>query len=398
MFTSFFYLLRSVGIMVSMTEWLTFIEALNKGLNEADFSRFYHMSRSILVKSEADFDKFDQAFLEYFEAVELQSDIPEAIMRRLNKLRFRDDDDEREPESFILNEAEDVSDLKKELWERLKKQKSEHNGGRFFIGTGGEALFGNDGNGFKGLRVGGESRRRVAMEIAGERRFRDFRDDQALDTRSFQMAFRTLRQFSNRVEAPKSVLNLDETIRRTGDNCGRLKLVFEKPRKNIVKLLLLIDSGGSMDKHSRLCTALFQAVSRSSHFKDLKIYYFHNCIKDKLYKSPTIDRKQAIQSDWVLNNISADYKVIIVGDALMDMSELNNSYYVGSTLMPSGLAWLKKFTARYSHLIWLNPADGLMVKSRFWARSYNRICEEVDMQRLTIEGLGRSFKKLLAAR
>ena len=397
MFTSFFYLLRSAGINVSMTEWLTFIEALDKGLNEAGFTRFYYLARSILVKSEADFDRFDQAFLEYFQALEFQGDIPASIMSRLNKNKLREPDD-LNPESLALNELEDESEMEKKLWERLKKQKSEHNGGHFFVGTGGEALFGNDGDGVKGIRVGGRSKRRVAMAVAGERRFRDFREDQVLDVRSFQMAFRTLRQFSNRVEAPKDVLNLDETIRRTAENCGRLGLVFEKPRKNIVKLLLLIDSGGSMDKHSHLCTALFQAVSRSNHFKDLKIYYFHNCIKDKLFKTPAIDRTQTIQTEWVLKNISADYKVIMVGDALMDMSELNNSYYVGSTLMPSGLTWLKRFTARFRHLLWLNPADSLLMKSRFWARSYNRIREEVEMHRLTVEDLGRSFKKLMAAR
>ena len=397
MFTSFFYLLRSGGIKVSLTEWLTLIEALDQGLNDNGFTGFYYLARSILVKSEADFDKFDQAFLEYFQTLDLENGIPAAILSRLNKPR-RPHDDERAPESLVLNAAEDDLDLEKMLRERLAQQKSEHNGGHFFVGTGGEALFGNDGDGLKGLRVAGESRNRVAMKIAGERRFRDFREDQVLDVRSFQMAFRTLRQFSNRVEAPKNVLNLDETIRRTGDNCGRLELVFEKPRKNIVKLLLMTDSGGSMDKYSHLCAALFQAVSKSNHFKDLKIFYFHNCIKDRLYKTPKIDRRKSVPTEWVLNNIGADYKVIIVGDALMDMSELNNGYYVGSCLMPSGLAWLKRFTARYRHLLWLNPADGLMTKSRFWARSYNRISQEVEMHRLTIEGLGRSFKKLLAAR
>lgn len=397
MFTLFFYLLRSVGIMVSMTEWLTFIDALNKGLNEAGFTRFYYMARSILVKSEADFDKFDYAFLKYFHGLDPEEGLPEAMMGWLNRPGRRAKDD-RDPKSFDLDPSEGINEMEEMLRERLKKQKSEHNGGHFFVGTGGEALFGNDGDSVEGLRVGGESERRMAMTIAGERRYRDFREDLVLDTRGFQMAFRALRQFSNRVEAPKNVLNLDETIRRTGDNCGRLKLVFEKPRKNIVKLMLLIDSGGSMDKYSHLCAALFQAVNKSNHFKDLKIYYFHNCIKGMLYKTPEIDRKHSVQTDWVLGNIDGDYKVIIVGDALMDISELNNSYYVGDCLMPSGMIWLKRFTARYRHLIWLNPADNLMMKSRFWARSCNRICEEVEMHRLTIEGLGQSFKKLMAAR
>lgn len=395
MFTSFFYLLRSAGIKVSMTEWLTFIEALNTGLNEAEFTRFYYLARSILVKSEADFDKFDQAFLIFFHSIIPEGHISDEMMGWLDK-PSRGKKYDRDPEA--PNTEEDARDFWQMLREMLKEQDSEHNGGSRFVGTGGSSVFGHDGEINEGLRVSGESQRRAAMEVASARRFRDFRDDLVLNTRSFQMAFRALRQFSNRVEAPKNILNLDETIRRTGDNCGRLELVFEKPRKNIVKLMLLIDSGGSMDEYSHLCTALFQAVNKSNHFKDLKIFYFHNCIKGRLYTTPAIDRLDSIPTDWVLANIDGEYKVIIVGDALMDMSELNNSYYIGDTLMPSGLTWLKRFTTRYRHLVWLNPADNYMTKSRFWARSYNRIRQEVEMYRLTIEDLGRSFKKLMAAR
>jgi uncharacterized protein with von Willebrand factor type A (vWA) domain len=395
MFTSFFYMLRSAGIMVSMTEWLTFIEALNKGLNEAEFTRFYHLARAILVKSEADFDKFDQAFLTFFHLIVPEEQISDEVMGWLDKPRLREkyDRDRQTPKA-----EEDARDFWRMLRDMLKEQDSEHNGGSRFVGTGGSAVFGHDGEMNKGLRVGGESQRRAARETAGARRFRDFRDDQVLNARSFQMAFRALRQFSNRVEAPKDVLNLDETIRRTGDNCGRLELVFEKPRKNIVKLMMLIDSGGSMDEYSHLSASLFQAVDKSNRFKDLKIFYFHNCIKGRLYTTPAIDRQYSIPTDWVLANIDGEYKVIIVGDALMDMSELNDSYRVGDALMPSGLTWLKRFKTRYRHLVWLNPGGDYITENAFWARSHHRIRQEVDMYRLTIEDLGRSFKKLMAAR
>jgi uncharacterized protein with von Willebrand factor type A (vWA) domain len=358
-------------------------------------TRFYHLARSVLVKSEADFDKFDRAFLEHFKSLESKEGLPDEIMSWLNK-PGRGKDGGRGQGG--LNDERDDRDFEKMLQDLIRTQKSEHDGGHHFIGTGGDALFGHDGEADSGLRVGGESGRLAAMAIAGERRFRDFREDLVLDTRSFQMAFRTLRQLSNRVEAAKNVLNLDETVRRTGDNCGRLELVFEKPRKNIVKLMLLIDSGGSMDKYSYLSTALFQAVNKTTHFKDLKIYYFHNCIKDKLYETPQIDRKKSIKTDWILNNISNDYKIIIIGDALMDISELNNSYYVESALMPPSMVWLRRFKARYRHLLWLNPVEKSMLRNKLWARSYYRISEEIEMHRLTVEGLGRSFKKLMSAR
>ena len=162
--------------------------------------------------------------------------------------------------------------------ERKTEQKTEHNGGSYWIGTNGTSTFGHNGKQPGGIRIGGQSALKSAFQVVGDRRFADFRNDKALNIRQFQVAFRRLRQFSSKIEAPKTELDLDGTIDSTCNNGGYLKLEFEKPRKNTVKLLLLFDSGGTMMPFSTLCNNLFQAVHKANHFKDVKTYYFHNCI------------------------------------------------------------------------------------------------------------------------
>ena len=284
------------------------------------------------------------------------------------------------------------------LLERLQEQDSEHNGGKYWIGTGGMSVFGNAGNASNGIRVGGESIRKSAMQVASERKFHDFRSDQVLNTRQFQMAFRRLRQFSSRVDAPKTELDIEGTIEETGNQGGNLKLVYQKPRQNTVKVLLLMDSGGSMDYYSFLCTTLFQAVSKSNHFKDLKVYYFHNCIYSKLYTDPYCIPGQWIDTQWVLDNLNSEYKVIIVGDASMDPSELlGRSYYsYGARTDVTGMEWLKRFQARYPHMVWLNPIDNLQWRSDFWRQTYDIIDKEFDMYPLTVNHLEEALKKLIS--
>lgn len=399
MFGSFFYLLRARGLSVSTSEWLTLAEAMDKGLSGASLTRFYHLARSVLVKSEADYDKFDCAFLEFFRDITPDSDeLPANILHGLNNpliSYLKDSPRTRRGGRPLPFNNQEIEQMYKD---RLAKQKKQHNGGTNAIGTGGGSLFGNEGVAPKGKRAGGESRGRQAMAVAGERRYRDFRDDAPLDLRSFQLAFRRLRQYSNRLDVPADQLNIDDTIRATCDNCGRLELVYEKPRKNSVKLLLLMDSGGSMDMHARLCASLFQVVSKSNHFKDLKVYYFHNCFRDKLYKTPQIDYRDSVSTDWVMNNLDEEYKVIIVGDALMETGELVESKYSGGRQMASGLERLRAFKKRYRRLAWLTPAGGESLIGTYWGASYELINKEVDLQRLTVENLSKVVKKLMVAR
>lgn len=398
MFTPFFYLLRARGLPVSFNEWMTLIEALDKGLAGASFTTFYYLCRAVLVKSEADFDRFDGAFLEYFKDIQFTDELPQELLDWLENPKDKPQE-ELDMERAMKNAGLDPSEIQRMFLERLEEQKEEHNGGSYWVGTGGVSVFGNNGYSPKGIRVGGQSNHRVAFQVAGERKFRDFRGDNTLDTRQFQMAFRMLRQFSSRIDEQKTEFDIDQTIRETCDNAGRLKIVNQKPRRNTVKVLLLMDSGGSMEYYSRLCSALFQAVSKSSHFKDLKVFYFHNCVYSRIYTEPFQKKRHSIETQWILDNISSDYKVIFVGDALMDVSELmEGSYYnYGVRDEVPGMVWLKRFLEKYPHTIWLNPSRPPMY-SGYWGRTYHMIADQFDMYPLTVEDLKRGLKKLMVAR
>ena len=241
MFTSFFYLLRSRGLDVSLNEWLTLMEALDKDLAHNSLTGFYYLSRSILVKSESDFDKFDGAFLEYFKDIQTYEELPKELIDWLNNPKEKKNNYDKAQDEKNL--ALSLQEIQKMLLERLKEQDSEHNGGSYWVGTGGMSVFGNNGNASNGIRVGGVSRRHSAMQVAGERQFRDFRNDTVLDLRQFQMAFRRLRQFSSRIDAPKTELDVDATIDETCNNAGNLKVIYGRPRKNTVNVLLLMDRG-----------------------------------------------------------------------------------------------------------------------------------------------------------
>lgn len=398
MFTSFFYLLRARGLKVSLNEWMSLIEALDKGLHGSSFTGFYYLCRSVLVKSEADFDKFDGAFLEFFKDMEFDGEIPQELLDWLENPKEKPGK-EFNMERAMENEWISQEEIQKMFLERLQEQKEEHNGGSYWVGTGGVSVFGNSGFSPRGIRVGGEGGQRRAFQVAGERKFRDFRDDNTLDIRQFQMAFRRLRQFSTRADDAQTEFDIDGTIRETCDNAGNLKVVYGRPRKNTVKILLLMDSGGSMDYYNRLCSALFQAVSKSNHFKDLQVFYFHNCIYSRIFKDPRMRMDSAIPTDWILRNLSSEYKAIIVGDAQMEPSELlNGSYYSygGRDEIP-GIEWLNRFREKYPHIVWLNPSER-PYWGGWWAKTYDIINKDFDMYRLTLEDLNSALKRLMVNR
>ena len=179
----------------------------------------------------------------------------------------------------------------------------------------------------------------------------------------------------------------------TCENGGTLKLVYERPRINTVKVLMLMDSGGSMDYYSGLCTALFQAVRKSNHFKDLKIYYFYNCVYSHLYTEPTCNPAKWVTTESVLNTLGRDYKVIFVGDAEMAPYELCGGQYAQRK---SGLDWLLTIRDHFSHVVWLNPGTG----DSYWGvcQTYDAIRHEFDMYTLTVKNLEKALKKLVSAR
>ena len=262
MFEDFLYLLRRNGLKVSLTEWMALMEAMDKGLHGSSFTGFYHLCRCLLVKSEADFDRFDRCFLEYFKDVPFQQEVSQELMDWLNRPDVLQDYANWDEEQALKNMGLSEEEIERMLKERMQEQKEQHNGGNYWVGTHGMSTFGNSGLSPKGIRVGGQSMYKRAFRVAGERKFRDFRRDNTLDTRQFQVALRHLRQFSGLVDLPPTEFDVDNTIKDTADSGGMLKVRYKRPRENTVKVLLLMDSGGSMDYYSGLCSQLFDTMAQ----------------------------------------------------------------------------------------------------------------------------------------
>lgn len=395
MFASFFYLLRARGLDVSFNEWLTLLEGMEKGLHHSSLTGFYHLCRAVLLKNEADFDRFDQVFLEFFKDVPWKGELPDEILDWLNHPA---QDLHRTVDEMMAAGFPDerIEDILKKLEERLQEQTAQHNGGNYWVGTQGFTPWGNSGWHPNGIRIGGQSQHRTAMTVAGERKFRDFRKDNTLDTRQFQMAFRTLRQFSTQVDSNERELDVEGTVRDTGDHAGMLSIRYKKPRKNAIKVLLLMDSGGSIEYYSGLCSMLFQAAEKSNHFKELHTYYFHNCIFQDLYTDPRMWPADAVNTEWVLKNFDSSYKVILVGDAAMSPYELQEKQFQWGrgTYAPSGLDWLHRFQRQYPYLIWLNPLP-TPTHPDYWSQTHWQISRMLDMYQLTTEGLEAGMKRLM---
>ena len=388
------YLLRRSGLKVSLTEWMALVEALRHNLHEASLTGFYHLCRCLLVKSEADFDAFDRAFLDYFKDVDFQQEVSRELLNWLDKPNApMGEYDEQQAE---LNETLSTLEIEELFRERKNEQREQHNCGNYWVGTHGMSIFGNMGMSPVGIRVGGQSVSRRAFRVAGERRYRDFRQDNTLDTRQLQVALRRLRQFSGLVDLPATEFDVDRTIQDTADSAGQLKIRYKKPRQNTVKVLLLMDSGGSMDYYAQLCSALFQAVTKAGHFKDLKIYYFHNCPYTRLYNDPTLHPGNAVPVSWVLSNLSPEYKLIFTGDAQMSPHEIFDPFPSHKEEDPaSGLDCLHRLRDRYRHAIWLNPSDRPEWGGE-WTESYDAIDSLFPMYSLTVEGIEAGMKRLLS--
>ncbi len=400
MFLKFFETLREKGIHVTLGEWLDLQNALEQGLAESSLTRFYYVARMILVKSETDYDKFDMAFEECFKAAQHETEVGAQMLRWLDKSEMMEM--AHEEAKAHLNRMEDLQidkdDVETKFKQRLKDQDSEHNGGSYWIGTMGKTSFGNMGGNVGGVRVGGQTGYQSAFSVVGARKYRDFRDDRVIENRQFQLAFRRLRQYSTRLDIPESELDIEGTVDKTCNNGGCLSIQMKKPRKNAVKLLLLMDSGGTMIPYSSLLNDLFQAVNKSNHFKDVKCYYFHNCIYSHVYKTPECENGDWVETKWLFRNVDSDYKVIIVGDAAMAPEELysDTGNYRGPNDGLSGWEWLRLVKSHYKKVVWMNPK---MAPGRAPWREAETACKELfKMYKLTVDGLTRAMTELMAPR
>lgn len=393
MFDEFLFLLRHSGLNVSLTEWMSLLEALDKGLHCASFTGFYHLCRALLVKHEADYDRFDRTFVAYFQNIPFEQGVSQELLDWLDSRNIPAGEYDEQQAEF--NQSLSADEIEAMFQERRKEQREQHDRGSYWIGTHGMSVFGNKGLSPEGIRVQENAGFRSAIRVAGERRFRDFREDSVLDLRQFQLALKRLRQYSGTANLSATEFDLDNTVQSTAKNAGRLLVQYRRPRQNAIRVLLLIDSGGSMEYYAQLISTLFQAVSKTN-FHDLKVYYFHNCIYTKLYTDPTIDPRKSIPTEQLLSNLPDDYKTIFVGDAQMAPYELKGKYHGSQEGKPStGLEWLSLFREQYRHSVWLNPGER-PEWGDYWSQSYDTIAKIFPMFPLTLEGLKESMKKLLA--
>lgn len=384
-FIDFFYLMRENRMPVTITEWMTFTKALMLGLHEHTLDGFYELARMVLVKSETHYDQFDLIFRHYFEGLELPPlpQIRDEILDWLNHPAVQ----AMLPEDVLQNmEKYSLEELFEMLEERLKEQKGRHNGGNYWIGTGGASPFGHGGaGGVPGIRIGGPGGARSAIHVASMRRFRNYRSDIVLDTRQIKMALRKLRILTR--EGHEEELDLEGTIDETCRNAGELEFVWQKSRKNTIKLLLLMDTGGSMSPFTHLCNRLFSAAHQSDHFKDFKHYLFHNCIYGRLYNDYW--KGDYVEAGKILKQCDSSYRVILVGDACMAPYELWHPWYAKDG--KNGYDWFVEIKHHFDHVVWLNPEP-----ERYWAHeTIEAIGDLFPMYPLTLDGLEKATKKLV---
>ena len=351
MLIDFFFALRAARLPVTIPEYLSLLDALKRGVIEPSVDQFYHLARMSLVKNETHFDKFDRTFGAYFhgatQALDLTRDLPAEWLRK----RFERD---LTPEEKAAIEAMGGLDkLMERLKELFEEQKERHEGGNKWIGTGGTSPFGAYGYNPEGIRIGQDrSRHRSAVKVWDKREFKDYDDSIELDTRNIKVALRRLRKFARQGAAEE--LALDETIHATAANAGMLDIKMVPERHNTVKVLLLMDVGGSMDDHIHRVAELFSAAK--SEFKHLEFYYFHNCVYDFMWKDNHRRYTERIPTWDVIRKYNKDYKLIFVGDATMSPYEILQPYgSVEYNNEEPGAEWIQRLTHAFPHFAWINP-------------------------------------------
>ncbi|MEF3067448.1 vWA domain-containing protein [Pandoraea apista] len=351
MLIDFFYTLRAAKLPVSVKEYLTLLEALQRQVIAPSLDEFYYLARLSLIKDEKHYDKFDQAFGTYFKGVQQVVDASgEVPLEWLKKRMQRELSPEDKARIQALGGIDKLMERLKQLFE---EQKGRHEGGNKWIGTGGTSPFGNGGFHPEGIRIGGESNgNRTAVKVWDQRTYRDYDDTVELGTRNIKVALRRLRKFAR--EGAAEELDLDDTIRSTAANAGWLDLKLVPERHNNVKVLMLLDVGGSMDDHIARTEELFSAAK--SEFKHLEFYYFHNCVYDYLWRQNRRRHNERFETWDVLRKYPSDYKLIFVGDATMSPYEvLQAGGSVEYNNKEAGAVWLRRFIDRFPHHAWLNP-------------------------------------------
>ena len=390
MLSGFFVKLKDHKIPVSIKEWLTLLEAMQKNVISPSIDEFYYLSRTTLVKDEQNFDKFDRAFGEYFKGIEsvagVELDVPLEWLLKQAELNLS-------PEEKAMIEAMGGWEkLMEALKKRLEEQKGRHQGGNKWIGTAGTSPFGAYGYNPEGVRIGQDgSRNRSAVKVWDAREYRNLDDSVELGTRNIKVALRRLRKFA-REGAPEE-LDLDTTIDKTARNAGVLDLSMRPERHNAVKVLMFLDIGGSMDDHVKLCEELFSAAK--IEFKHLEHFYFHNCPYDYVWKDNRRRHSERTRTFDIMHKYGHDYKLVFVGDATMSPYEvLQPGGSIEYSNDEAGAVWLKRMLEVYPRAVWLNPEP-----EEIWPyRQSIGILREImggRMYATTIQGLERAMRALV---
>jgi uncharacterized protein with von Willebrand factor type A (vWA) domain len=390
MLIRFFFMLREGGLKVSITEFLTLLEVLEKRVCDYSVDEFYYLSRASLVKDEAYYDRFDRVFSEHFRGIKAvfgddDAEIPEDWLRRHYERLLSDE------EKALVESLGGWDKLMETLRQRLEEQKDRHEGGNKWIGTGGTSPFGAYGYNPEGIRIGQEgSRHRRAVKVWDKREFRNLDDTLELGTRNLKVALRRLRRFAR--EGAADELDLHDTIESTARNAGMLDIKMVPERHNAVKVLLFLDVGGSMDDHVRVCEELFSAAR--GEFKHLEYFYFHNCVYEGVWKDNARRYSDRTPLMDVLHKYSADYKLILVGDATMSPYEI---HYPGGSVEhwneEAGSTWMQRLLDTYPKAIWLNPEPQQRWEYTPSIRMMSELMEE-RMFPLTVRGLEDAMREL----
>jgi uncharacterized protein with von Willebrand factor type A (vWA) domain len=386
----FLYELRSRKVKVGAQEAMSLAKAISFGLHDSSLDGFYHLARALCVHREADLDAFDQAFSSHFKgisaiAMEILSELEEWLKDPKNRRELTE-------EERAMLQSLNMEELRKLFEERMREQKARHDGGNRWIGTGGTSPFGANGQNPNGVRVGPLGGGRSAMAVADARKYKGYRSDLVLDVRQIEVALRKLRAFHREGDALE--LDIDETVNETAKNGGELEIILRPPRKSNVRVLLLMDVGGSMDPYAQLVSRLFSAAKRASNFREVKTYYFHNCIYGRVYQTDRFDEPTMIRE--LMDQCSPEWKLVIVGDAAMHPAELLGGgdwdYYSNrpnGESMP-GIRWMMMLADHFRKSVWLNPEP-----PSYWKGGTAQALSEVfSMYQLTLDGLGDAVTHL----
>ncbi len=389
LFSDLFFGLRREGLKIGLGEWLGLMEALRAGVVQHTLDDFYYVARALLVKSEAHFDTFDVVFASVFGGKTLPRASVEALLDFLEQPILPKFDAER----LAQLEKIPLEELRKMFEERVAEQKKRHDGGSKWVGTGGTSPFGHGGSHPSGVRVGGSGGQRSAVQVASARNFKKYRHDQVLDTRTISVALKKLRRLTR--HHVNLELDIDESIDETCRNAGELTLKFTPPRKNEARVLLLMDTGGSMDPYSHLVERLFSAAHGLQHWKSFEAYSFHNCVYEALEpgREDHPDDPGIMTAELLMERPKETY-LIIVGDAYMAPSELLNPWgaihYYHNNQTP-GIAWLHRLKRRFPRAVWLNP-----IAERGWQGWTIKMIREVfAMFPLTLDGIEGAIDELV---